>query len=418
MDYTSEINKIKDFVIAYLNAHTNDTILYHDIEHTIDVVEAAHILADHNKLNEKENFIVTTACWFHDTGYFNGSPIGHEQRSADTAISFLKGEGVPEDIINEVKNCILATRMPQQPATLLEQIVCDADLSHLASADFFKRNKLLRKEIEALTQKKISKEEWRKSTLGFLESYHFHTAYGKTVLEAGKQRNITALKEKIAAGENNLSKEIPAEPAAAAIVPPQNTIVREDDQPSAKDKKKKSDRPERGIETMFRISSSNHQRLSDMADNKAHIMITTTSIIISVVLSVLLRKLEDNPHLIIPVILLLLVCVITMVFCILATRPSVPHGTFTQEDIKEKKVNLLFFGNFYRMSLDQYADGVNKMMNDREFLYGSLTRDIYAQGVVLGKKYNLLRIGYSIFMFGIVVSVLAFIIATIFFGFD
>ena len=180
-------------------------------------------------------------------------------------------------------------------------------------------------------------------------------------------------------------------------------------------KKQKSDRPERGIETMFRISSNNHQRLSDMADNKAHIMITTTSIIISVLLSVLLRKLEDNPQLIFPTMLLLTVCVVTMVFSILATRPSLPPGTFTQQDIDTRKVNLLFFGNFYRMSFDEYDAGMKQMMNDRDFLYGSLTKDVYSQGKVLGKKYRLLRKGYNVFMYGIIASVIAFIVAAVFF---
>ncbi|HEV7380642.1 MAG TPA: Pycsar system effector family protein, partial [Dyadobacter sp.] len=184
----------------------------------------------------------------------------------------------------------------------------------------------------------------------------------------------------------------------------------------AEAKKLKSDRPDKGIETMFRISSNNHQRLSDMADNKAHIMITTTSIIISVLLSVLIRKLEDNAYLILPTMILLTICVITMVFSILATRPTIPHGTFTQEDIDTKNVNLLFFGNFYRMSYDDYSNGMQVMMNDREFLYGSLTKDVYSQGMVLGRKYRLLRVAYNVFMFGIVASVIAFAIASIFYG--
>ncbi|MNV71534.1 hypothetical protein D3C71_1645580 [compost metagenome] len=181
---------------------------------------------------------------------------------------------------------------------------------------------------------------------------------------------------------------------------------------SKKDKKKKSERPERGIETMFRITSTNHQRLSDMADNKAHIMISTNSIILSVILSILLRKLEDNPHLIIPTLILLVICVVTMVFSILATRPSIPEGVFTPQDITNKKVNLLFFGNFYRMSLPDYEGGMIKMMEDRDFLYGSLIKDLYSQGVVLGRKYRLLRIAYNVFMFGIVISVVAFILAS------
>jgi hypothetical protein len=146
-----------------------------------------------------------------------------------------------------------------------------------------------------------------------------------------------------------------------------------------------------------------------MADNKANIMITTNSIILSILLSVMIRKLEDNQHLLVPTLLLLSVCVTTMVSCILATRPAIPDGRFSREDIEQKKVNLLFFGNFYRMSYHEYSDGMVAMMNDRAFLYDSLTRDLYSQGVVLGRKYRLLRIGYNVFMFGIIVSVLAFV---------
>lgn len=409
MDYQLKTDKVIQFAGAYLTTRANDTILYHDFEHTEHVAAAGLQLAKHYELAEEDTFIIITACWFHDVGYYNGVAQGHELRSAAMATDFLANDEVPQGIIDAVRDCILATRMPQQPHTLLEQIVCDADLSHLATDDFFKRNKLLRKETEAASNKKITKANWRKSTLEFLEAYHFHTDYSKNILEAGKQKNIEKLKKQIEEDD----KETLKEKKTPEITLPGEVVVIEEKQ--KKEKKEKSNRPERGVETMFRISSSNHQRLSDMADNKAHIMITTTSIIMSVVLSVLLRKLEDNAYLTIPVMLLLVVCVVTMVFCILATRPSIPHGTFTQEDLDTKRVNLLFFGNFYRMSLDEYAAGVKKMMEDSEFLYGSLTRDVYAQGVVLGKKYNLLRIGYSVFMFGIITSVLAFIIATVFF---
>jgi hypothetical protein len=99
----------------------------------------------------------------------------------------------------------------------------------------------------------------------------------------------------------------------------------------------------------------------------------------------------------------------------LATRPNLPEGTFTQQDIDTRKVNLLFFGNFYKMSFEDYDSGMKQMMNDRDFLYGSLTKDVYSQGIVLGKKYRLLRKGYNVFMYGIVASVIAFTVASVFF---
>jgi hypothetical protein len=123
-----------------------------------------------------------------------------------------------------------------------------------------------------------------------------------------------------------------------------------------------------------------------------------------------LRRLSENQFLIIPTFILLSISLLAITFSILATRPSIPKGEFTREDVDTKNVNLLFFGNFYKMSLEEYTYGMEKMMDDKDFLYGSLIKDVYAQGVVLGKKYRLLRIAYNIFMFGLITSVLAFII--------
>ena len=174
-------------------------------------------------------------------------------------------------------------------------------------------------------------------------------------------------------------------------------------------------KPDRGIETMFRTTSTNHFQLSAMADNKANIMISVNSIIISLVLSVLARKLEDWPNLILPTALLTIVCLVATIFAILAVRPNVTSGRFTREDIEEKKANLLFFGNFHQMELTDYEWGMREMMNDSDFLYASMTRDIYYLGKVLGIKYKYLRVSYTVFMFGFAASVLSFAIAMYFF---
>ena len=406
MKYSQLLELIRQEMTKFFKANSKSGLTYHTLDHTENVVARAIEMGNYYKLGDREMFIITTAAWFHDTGYYNGGAIDHELRGADKAELWLKDKDLDRETIEAIRGCILATRIPQNPHNLLEQIVCDADLYHLGTDEFFEHNKEMRKEVEWRTGKKMDKSDWRKGTIALLETHHYHTDYSRNLLEGKKRKILEELKQK------EKGKEVASVPMAtttaveASVAASQNQV--------AKPKKEKSDRPDRGIETMFRISSGNHQRLSDMADNKAHIMITTTSIIISVLLSVLLRKLEDNPHLVIPTLLLLAVCVTTMVFSILSTRPTLPSGTFSQQDVSSKKVNLLFFGNFYRMSYEEYADGIQKVMNDREFLYGSLTRDVYSQGVVLGRKYRLLRIGYNVFMYGVVASVLAFVISMLF----
>ena len=129
-----------------------------------------------------------------------------------------------------------------------------------------------------------------------------------------------------------------------------------------------------------------------------------------------MRKLDEAPYLTIPTVVFLIVAVTTIVISILATRPKISGGTFSEQDVIDKKTNLWFFGNFYKAPYDQYNTAMRKMMKDPDYLYGSLIKDIYMLAVVLGRKYKLIRLAYYIFMIGIIVSVVAFAIASLFFG--
>lgn len=171
------------------------------------------------------------------------------------------------------------------------------------------------------------------------------------------------------------------------------------------------ERPERGIETMFRVTLNNHTRLSEIADSKANILLSVNAIIISIALSTLIPKLDapSNAHLIMPTLVMLLFSVASIIFAIMSTSTKVTRGVFTPEDVAQKKVNLLFFGNFYKMPIESYLKAVNEVMKDRDYLYDSMIKDLYYLGLVLNRKYKLLRITYTVFMIGIIVSVATFV---------
>lgn len=397
MNYKQLQEDVEKHVGDYFHTHSDPRLVYHNLEHTEKVVNAAQQIANHYQLNEQDFFTVTVAAYFHDTGYFEDA-LNHEAKGAALADDFLAKHKVNQEIRDQVKSAILATKIPQQPKSEIDKILCDADLFHLGLADFRTKGKLMHKENELIYKKDISKSEWRKKDIQFMESHHYHTDYATLLLSDQKQKNIEKLKSKLTAQEV-INTEL-EEPKNFAPV-----IVND------KKKKDKDNRPDKGIETMFRITSANNQRLSDMADNKAHILITVNSIMLSLIVSLLLRRLEDHGNLIIPTFILLMVSLTCVVVSILSTRPSIPKGEFTQEDMDKKKVNLLFFGNFYKMSLPSYTDGMIKVMNDKDFLYGTLITDVYSQGVVLGRKYKLIRLAYNIFMFGLIAAVLAFVIA-------
>jgi hypothetical protein len=302
--------------------------------------------------------------------------------------------------------------MPQQPKNLAEEIICDADLFHLGTPEFGANSKMLRKEIELLTGKELKGGDWRGSTIRLLEQHRYHTEFARNRLEEGKQKNLEDLLHRQEEKQRlKALKAMGTAPREAAV--PHEATAKPAVQDARSQSKQKSGFgiPKRGIETMFRLTSRNHMELSGMADSKANIMISVNAIIISVVLSFMLRRLEDMPHLLVPTLILLVVNITTIIFAVLATRPNLTKGYFTRDDIHKKKANLLFFGNFHKMGLDDFDWGMKEMMKDREYLYSSIIRDIYFLGKVLGRKYYLLRMSYSVFMYGLVIAILAFAIA-------
>jgi predicted metal-dependent HD superfamily phosphohydrolase len=371
--------------------------IYHSYEHTVETVEAAREIAEGSKLDKAETEIVLLAAWLHDVGYTECCD-GHEERSADIARGFLSSAGYPPERIEQVARCILATKVPQNPSGILEQVVCDADMAHLGKKRFFRKNDLIRMETEQRTGAPMTDAEWLTIAVNFVASHRYHTKYALEEFQGRRTRNLLAL-------QGMLREARAAEEKTAGRKAGKDEIL--------KQKLDKAARPERGIETMFRVVPKNHLDLTAMADSKAHMMISTNSIIVSLVVGLLFSKIDANPHLLVPVVILFAVSLTAIIFAVLATRPKVTEGKFTKEDIYEKRANLLFFGNFHRMSLEDFEWGMNEMMKDREYLYGSMIRDLHSLGQVLATKYRYLRISFNVFMYGFILAVIAFIVAVL-----
>ncbi|MEI9947020.1 MAG: Pycsar system effector family protein [Chitinophagaceae bacterium] len=390
----------REFATELFLNKVNKSVRYHNLEHTERVVLACEELADYYSLQPEDRVSVLIAAWFHDTGFSSGAE-GHEEMSKRLATSFLQERNADASLIQKVGACIDATKMPQSPTTLIEQIICDADLFHLGSEDFKIRNEMLMRELVEHSKENLSKKKWRRKTIAFMENHKYFTDYGKRKLQPVKERHIEELKQHDD-NNNDSKKEGKKEKKEDKML---NVFTEElKKETETKKRKEKDNQTERGISTVFRIMASNHANLSQMADSKANIMISVNSIILSVVVSVLIRHLDENKYLILPTIMLVLVCVGTIIYAVKATRPNVSQGTFTKEDIQLKKTNLLFFGNFHSMALPDYDWAMKEMLNDKDYLYSSMVKDLYFLGVVLAKKYKLLRISYNIFMYGLIIA--------------
>ena len=389
------IQKAQDYVVNEFNTRGVGKQLYHDLNHTVSVAEAAAYISKGCNLSPEEHEEVVIAAWFHDVG-FMGTGEGHEEVSAALADSFLKEQGYPAERITRIKACIMATKMPQQPQTLMEQVLCDADLHYVGTKSYVDISDLLRTEWEFLLNRVYTDEDWVASQIDFLTSHKFHSPFAQLEYTKRKSKNITRLNEQL--------KVLRSSRDAQATKDAERTR-------KLSKQREKERRPDRGIETMFRVTNRNHMELSAMADNKANIMISINALIISIVISAMVPKLDKNLWLVIPTFVLLSTCLITIIFATMSTRPKVSGGTFTPDDLKHRRVNLLFFGNFFKMKFQDFNDGMNEMMQDKDFLYSSMVKDIYSLGQVLGRKYRLVRTSYNVFMYGLILSVLAFAIS-------
>lgn len=380
--------EVRSYVFNLFKNELPAEAVYHNFDHTVEVVNAAFEIGKGEHISDKEMEALLLAAWFHDVGNIKGYK-NHEAESKKQVAKFLANKNFNEENIAQIEALIDATKMPQNPKNKLEEIICDADLVHLGKKDFREKSELLKLEWDLLDYKNVSEFDWCCENENFLTTHSFFTNYAYE--KFNHQKAINLLKQ-----HKDLKK-----------------MKEKGDEKQKKKTTKKSDKPEKGIETMFRVTLRNHIKLSDIADTKSNILLSVSAIMMSIVLTTLVPKLDkqDNEYLIYPTAIFLFITVATIIFSILATRPKVTSGSFTKEDVANKKVNLLFFGNFYKMTLEEFQEGMFDVMGDYNYLYKSLMKDLYFLGIVLQKKYRLLRIAYTIFMIGIIVSVIAFVIS-------
>lgn len=394
MPATSLLEEAKEFVQRHFKENIAEDFHFHDFQHILNVVESCNHISASYDLTDEERFVLMFSAWFHDTGYSGGAE-DHEMRSAEIAKTFLQEHEVEERIVDQVVSAIHSTKMPQRPKNQVEEILCDADLSHLGRNNYWERCGKLRYEIAVTGDRIMGDEEWLDFEIQFLNNHNYFTKIGSALYGKRKRKNLRRLlkqKERVTRTE---------------LDPPEENVIKK-----GKNEKKKDPLRElslgRGVETMYRNAYRTHVNLSAIADNKANIMLSVNAIILSIVVSSLVPRLISDKSFLMPTLALLLTCLIAIVFATLSTKPKVTEGVFTREDIMNRKSNLLFFGNFYKMPLDDFHWGMMEMIKDQDFLYSTMTRDLYFLGKVLAKKYRYLSICYTIFMVGLIVSVVLF----------
>ncbi len=391
------VQEAQTYVTELFGRELRVQLTYHSIRHTEAVVKECRALAPAAALNPTDTENLLLAAWFHDTGYLDLYD-GHEQRSMARAAAWLSDHWVPPARVQLIQALIAATHRDATPETPLQKLLVDADMSNLARPDFSANSELLRSEWELELGKTYSNPEWAELQLNFMLGHKFQS-------EAGQARYRKDFKQNIAA---------------------QREILKKADKKRKKKSKEQNGtfaEPKRGIETMFRTMYSNHVKLSAMADKKASMMIQLNAVLISVIITYLGAKMgkagalgplmTNNPVLTVPVGILLATALGSVTTAILSAQPDVTSFNWLKRSPRiatNRRVNLLFFGNFTKLSLDNFQSGMRELMRQKEGLYTNMVTDVYYLGEVLSRKYRLLRTSYTIFMVGLILTALSFAI--------
>ena len=161
-------------------------LMYHNLEHTRNVVDAANKIAGYCDITDDQRTNLLLAAWFHDTGY-DQNPTDHEKESVQIMRDTLSSWNVDKARLVKIEKLILSTQIPHNPDNLLSQIICDADMIHLADPnDYATMAENLRLEINRTCKKRISKERWREMNIEFLSSHCYFTEYGRKFLRPKK----------------------------------------------------------------------------------------------------------------------------------------------------------------------------------------------------------------------------------------
>ncbi len=190
-----EYQKAEKFIVDKLKKELPKRLFYHSINHVEDVFQAAVVLAKLEGISDDDFQLLKIAVLFHDSGFIV-HPKEHEATGCKIVRENLPFFGYSTQQIEKICGMIMATKIPQDPHNLLEEIICDADLDYLGRDDYDSISNNLFKEINA--NGNLDEESWLKLQISFLETHHYYTASALRMRKQKKEDKLKSLKQTLA----------------------------------------------------------------------------------------------------------------------------------------------------------------------------------------------------------------------------
>ncbi len=386
--------KLKDTIIPEARGYVQQLMaeklhshyLFHNFDHIQEVFDVCRDLVEKSDLSDNEAEETLLAALFRDTGHIYGEEE-LESCSIGFASKYLRKREFNEKRIKRIVELITHSCRGEEPVSLQEKILHDAVWSFLGMKQFKRKTSLLKIEKEYTENKTYTPLEWYTFLFELLIGSKYYTTWAEEKFFEQRSKNITEQEKNL----NEARKE----------------AVRKN---TGKDFG-------RGVDTMFRVTSQNHMNLSSIADGKANMIISINTLVLSILItagsagySLTDYSSLESIRIIIPGTLLMLSSLLAIVFAVLSATPKVSRVEFTENQIREHQVSMLYFGNFLQLDAQGFVDYLRELKRDQEILYDDMAKDLYNLGKVLQRKYKLITIAYRVFIGGLIISVLSFLL--------
>ena len=371
------------YVRSRFNEELDPIFLFHNFAYAEEMEEKMTELIEHAKLDDHTTERLRLAALFYPLGYVGGAE-GWVDRSAEELRRFGKEQGYD---VGDAPRWISAAPAAAPQSDYPIRLLHDVAYNWLGRKRYDRRSDLLQLEREAIEGKEGDPVKFGEEMKDFLLRFNYLTAEGKKEFDVRRRKNVS---EQQSSNYKIQQKEVKA---------------------------KTGKNFGRGIDTMYRTAFRNHINLSRIADDKANMMISINTIILSILIAVSGAGLSffeelvfDSPEFLAPIVILLMSSLTAVIFAVFSARPKVTEYRIKKRKLLEsKEASLLYFGNFLKIEKTDFIKYMSKLKMDQDGLYDDLGRDLYDLGQVLHRKYLLLTISYNTFIGGLALAVITFL---------
>jgi len=371
----------------FQKANTGAPLLYHGYERSRELVDRCREIAKASKLNGADGEVLLLSAWFHDAGYSAGH--GEREKSMGLARAFLARHGEPESLADAVAACLALKGDGAPQDGLAHEVLQDALLVPLANKNHVEEAELLRLEEEGRTGKRYSDVEWTRSRIDYLEKHAYRTRWAQLEYDGQRAKSIVRLRKR-------LRKQLE-----------EATGHRADDAKIAKTLG-------REVVSIFGDLTKNQLKVLSIADRRTSTMIHVNAIMISLLVGLVLRKIEEYRDLLVPTVVLLCVNLAVVILSILSLRAGRGSvGRFVRDDAAAYEANLLVMSNEENVRLPDYVRRMNQLLADAPALQNAMVEYLYFGRTMLIRRRKTLQLTYDIFTYGLAIALIFFAVAMI-----